>query len=145
MARIEFHFNAPGLVNYACRLLRKVQGRGMRAQVLGHASTLAQLDQGLWTFSTLDFVPHCGVQAPEHMLQASTVLLTEVPHADWHRQVLINLGDAVPEGFDRFERIIEVVTVDELHRSQARDRWREYARMGHELVRHDLLQAPSGE
>ena len=46
--RIEFHFNAPALVPYACRLLRKVQGRGLRAQVVGHATTLAQLDQALW-------------------------------------------------------------------------------------------------
>jgi DNA polymerase III subunit chi len=143
MARIEFHFNAPGLVGYACRLLRKVQGRGLRAQVVGHASTLGQLDQGLWTFSPLDFVPHCGAQANAHMLRASTVLLAETPQAGWHRQVLINLGDAVPQGFEGFERIIEVVTVDELHRTQARERWREYARQGHELLRHDLLQTQS--
>ena len=145
MARIEFHFNAPALVPYACRLLRKVHGRGLRAQVVGHASTLAQLDQSLWTFAPLDFLTHCGPQAPAQMLQSSAVLLAESPHQDWHRQVLINLGEGIPQGFDAFDRIIDVVTVDELHRAQGRDRWRQYASLGHELVRHDLLKPQAAE
>lgn len=141
--RIEFHFNAPALVPYACRLLRKVQGRGLRAQVVGHATTLAQLDQALWTFTPLDFLSHCSAQAPAPMLAASNILLSENPVPDWHRQVLINLGENVPEGLKGFERIIDVVTVDELHRAQGRQRWRQYSSLGHELLRHDLLKMES--
>ena len=140
MARIEFHFNAPALVPYACRLLRKVHGRGLRAQVVGHAATLAQLDQALWTFSQLDFLPHCADGAPHAVRQASTVLLCEQPAEDWSRQILINLGESVPQGFEAFERIIDVVSIDDLHRAQGRDRWRAYSRAGHELIRHDLAQ-----
>ena len=140
MARIEFHFNAPALVPYACRLLRKVQGRGLRAQVVGHRSTLAQLDQALWTFSSLDFLPHCGADAAPSMRSVSSVLLTEQPCADWDRQILINLGESVPMDFEGFERIIDVVSMDELHRAQGRERWKAYSRMGHELIRHDLTR-----
>ena len=93
MSRIEFHFNAPALVPYACRLLRKVHGRGLRAQVVGHRTTLVQLDQALWTFSSLDFLPHCGADAAPSMRSVSSVLLTEQPCADWDRQILINLGE----------------------------------------------------
>lgn len=141
MARIEFHFNAPSLVSYTCRLLRKVHGRGLRAQVVGQASTLAHLDMALWTFSSLDFLPHCGVQASDTVRQVSSVLLTEAPVSDWHQQVLINLGESVPEQLETFERIIDVVTRDELHRALGRERWRHYARLGHELIRHDLLNS----
>ena len=141
MARIEFHFNAPALVQYSCRLLRKVHARGLRAQVVGHATTLAQLDQALWTFSALDFLPHCLADAPAALRQGASVLLTEQALSDWDRQVLVNLGEAVPEGFEAFERIIDVVSVDELHRAQGRERWRQYSRLGHELVRHDLSQS----
>ena len=141
MARIEFHFNAPALVHYSCRLLRKVHARGLRAQVVGHSATLAQLDLALWTFSVLDFLPHCQADAPVAVRAASRVLLSEQPLPDWDRQVLINLGESVPPGFEGFERIIEVVSVDELNRTQGRERWREYSRLGHELVRHDLSQA----
>ena len=144
MAKIEFHFNAPALVTYTCRLLRKVHARGLRAQVVGHSSTLGQLDQALWTFSQLDFLPHCQHNAPEPLRQASAVLLTPQPDAQWHRQILINLGEAVPDDFESFERIIDVVSVDDLHRAQGRERWRQYSRLGHELVRHDLAQAPAG-
>ena len=143
MARIEFHFNAPTLVSYACRLLRKVHGRGLRAQVVGQHSTLAQLDQALWTFSETDFLHHCRADAPQAMRQAASVLLTEQPQSDWEQQVLVNLGEAVPPGFEGFDRFIEVVSVDDLHRAQARERWCEYLRQGHELVRHDLAAAGS--
>ena len=138
MARIEFHYNAPALVHYACRLLRKVHGQGLRAQVVAAPTTLAQLDQALWTFSELDFLPHCDASAPPAMRNASAVLLTPQTSADWDRQVLINLGESVPADLEGFDRIVDVVTVDELHRAQGRERWREYSRMGHELVRHDL-------
>lgn len=140
MSRIEFHFNAPALVPYACRLLRKVHGRGLRAQVVGHSTTLAQLDQALWTFSALDFLPHCDLDAPQAMRSASSVLLTPQATPDWDQQILVNLGDSIPAGFESFARIIDVVTVDDLHRAQGRERWREYSRMGHELVRHDLAR-----
>lgn len=141
MARIEFHFNTPALVHYACRLLRKVHGHGKRAQVVGHATTLVQLDQALWTFSALDFVPHCGPVAPQTMRSASCALLTEQVRDDWDRQILVNLGESVPQGFEGFERVIEVVSVDDLHRAQGRERWREYSRLGHDMIRHDLSQA----
>jgi DNA polymerase-3 subunit chi len=140
MARIEFHFNAPALVPYACRLLRKVHGRGLRAQVVAAPTTLSQLDQALWTFSELDFLTHCDASAPLAMRNASSVLLTPEASPDWAREILINLGESVPAGFEGFARIIDVVTVDDLHRAQGRERWREYSRMGHELIRHDLAR-----
>lgn len=143
MAKIEFHFNVPTLVGYACRLLRKVHARGLRTQVVGHSSTLDQLDQALWTFSQLDFLTHCTLSAPATMRNASAVLLAPQPDSQWHRQILLNLGDVVPEGFEDFERIIDVVSVDDLHRAQGRERWRQYTRLGHELLKHDLAQTAS--
>lgn len=142
MAKVEFHFNAPALVPYACRLLRKVQGRGLRAQVVGHPATLNQLDQALWTFSPLDFMSHAQPQSHPVALRHAGILLIQAPLADWHRQVLINLGESIPPGFEAFERVIDVVTIDDLHRAQGRERWRAYARMGHELIRYDL-QVPA--
>jgi DNA polymerase-3 subunit chi len=135
MARIEFHFNAPALVPYICRLLRKVHAKGVRAQVV------LQLDQALWTFSQLDFLPHCLSSAEPSVLEASRVLLSPQVRPDWSRQVLVNLGEGVPEGFESFERIIDVVSVDDLHRAQGRERWRQYSRLGHDLIRFDLAQS----
>jgi DNA polymerase-3 subunit chi len=57
-----------------------------------------------------------------------------------HQEVLLNLGGAVPEGFSRFERLVEVVSAtDEADRSAARARWRHYASRGYVITRHDLV------
>ncbi|MNT94878.1 DNA polymerase III subunit chi [compost metagenome] len=57
-----------------------------------------------------------------------------------HHEVLLNLGAEVPEGFGRFEKLIEVVSAhDEEDRGLARNRWRHYASRGYAIVRHDLV------
>lgn len=138
MTEIAFHFNAPDKLAYACRLLRKAVMAGARAVVTGADDTLARLDQQLWTFSALDFVPHCMAGSPARMLQASPVVLAvDAQQAPVH-PVLVNLGDLVPAGFERFERLIEVVGTDADDRALARERWRHYAARGYAIVRHDL-------
>lgn len=138
MTGVEFHFNAPDKVGYACRLLRKAVGKGARLVVTGEPALLRELDIALWTFSPLEFVPHCyGQAAGAAVLAASPVVLSEAAHAAPHQEVLVNLGPAVPEGFERFERLIEVVTVNEDDRVQGRRRWKHYADRGYAIVKHD--------
>jgi DNA polymerase-3 subunit chi len=54
------------------------------------------------------------------------------------RQVLVNLGDEVPAGYEGFERLIEIVAVDDHGRMTARQRWKHYTAKGYELLQHDL-------
>jgi DNA polymerase III subunit chi len=138
MTEIAFHFNSPDKLGYACRLLRKAVANGARVIVTGEPELLRKLDIALWTFSPLDFVPHCheASTAPA-VVEASPVVLADSARAAPHHQVLVNLGAAVPEGFERFERLIEVVTVEEDDRQQARQRWKHYADRGYAITRHD--------
>jgi DNA polymerase-3 subunit chi len=143
MTGVEFHFNAPDKVGYACRLLRKAVGKGAKLVVTGEPALLRELDTALWTFSPLEFIAHCyGPAATAGLRAASPVVLAESAEAVPHQQVLVNLGAAVPEGFERFERLIEVVTVDEEDRKQARRRWKHYADRGYAISRHDRAQEP---
>lgn len=138
MTEIAFHFNAPDKLAYACRLLRKAVAAGARAVVTGPDDALVQLDQQLWTFSALDFVPHCTSTSPARVQAASPVVLAvDAQQAPVH-PVLVNLGDLVPAGFERFGRLIEVVSGDADDRALARERWRHYAARGYTIVRHDL-------
>jgi DNA polymerase III subunit chi len=138
MTGVEFHFNAPDKVGYACRLLRKAVGKGARLVVTGEPALLRELDTALWTFSPLEFVPHCyGDTSGAAVLAASPVVLSQAPHAAPHHEVLVNLGPAVPEGFERFERLIEVVTADDDDRVQGRRRWKHYADRGYAILKHD--------
>jgi DNA polymerase III subunit chi len=144
MTGVEFHFNAPDKVGYACRLLRKAVGKGARLVVTGEPALLRELDTALWTFSPLDFVPHCyGDSGGAAVLAASPVVLSQAAHAAPHHEVLVNLGPAVPEGFERFERLIEVVTTDEDDRVQGRRRWKHYADRGYEIKRRDRREEGS--
>lgn len=138
MTEVAFHFNAPDKVAYGCRLLRKAVMAGARIVVTAEADVLRKLDVALWTFSPLEFIPHCGTSAGSVMAEASPVMLSGDARGSPHSQVLVNLGEQVPAGFDRFERLIEVVTLDEADRQQARVRWKHYAGLGYAIVRHDL-------
>lgn len=141
MTEIAFHFNAPDKLAYACRLLRKAVKSGSRVVVTGDAASLQALDTLLWTFSAHEFLPHCRAGSSAEQLLASPVVLAaqiEGGAALPHHQVLLNLGDVVAPGYERFERAIEVVTLDEQERQKARLRWKHYADRGYSITRHDL-------
>jgi DNA polymerase-3 subunit chi len=138
MTEVAFHFNAPDKLGYACRLLRKAVASGAKVVVTGEPGLLRELDIALWTFSPLDFVPHChGATSASAVVEASPVVLAACARVAPHRQVLVNLGAAVPEGFEGYERLIEVVTALEDDRQQARQRWKHYADRGYAITRHD--------
>jgi DNA polymerase-3 subunit chi len=138
MTEVSFHFNAPDKLGYACRLLRKAVGSGARVMVTGDPETLRQLDAALWTFSPLEFLAHCDAGASPVALAASPVVLAESVQSAPHQQVLVNLGGTVPNGFERFERVIELVTHEDEDRQHARGRWKHYADRGYAIIRHDL-------
>lgn len=143
MTEVTFHFNAPDKLGHACRLLRKAVGSGAKVVVTGDGALLRELDVALWTFSPLDFLPHCldSATAPS-VLNASPVVLAESPRSAPHQQVLVNLGATVPDGFERFERLIEIVTVQEEDRQHGRQRWKHYADRGYAIRRENI--APKG-
>lgn len=138
MTEVAFHFNAPDRVAYACRLLRKAVTSGAKVVVTGLPDTLRQLDAALWTMSPTDFVPHCHLEDAPGIVAASPVILAASTQSVPHQQVLLNLGHAVADGFERFERVIEVVGMDDEDRQLARSRWKHYADRGYTITRHDL-------
>lgn len=142
MTGVEFHFNAPDRLGYACRLLRKALSAGAKVVVTGEPGLLRELDVALWTFAPLEFVPHCYGPGCGPAVQARTpIVLADEPRSAPHQQVLVNLGGPVPDGFERFERLIEVVTQDGDDRQQARQRWKHYADRGYAILKHDLQDA----
>lgn len=138
MTRIEFHFNATERLQYACRLLRKAYGRGLRIGVVGSEAALHQLDAALWTFSEIDFLPHSTTAHAQDVQVASPIRLHIDPLQLSGMDVLVNLGDDVPQGFEKFERLIEIVAIDDHSRMTARQRWRHYTAQGYDLLQHDL-------
>lgn len=138
MTTLDFHFNASSKVDYTCKLLRKATGTGARVAVLTPAALLGRLDQALWTFSPIDFVAHVCAPCSTHAMAQSQVLLCDDTQAAQGYTVLVNLTDALPVDFARFDRVIEVVTADAPDRVCARERWKQYIALGYDITRHDL-------
>ena len=139
VTEIAFHFNAPDKLGYVCRFARKALRHGARIVVLGDGAALSRLSPRLWSVSATDFLAHACESDGAQMLAASPVILAEhlqdLPHYD----VLVNLTPQVPSGFERFARVVEIVSSsDEMDRQDARARWRDYAARGFSIVRHDL-------
>lgn len=145
MTNIEFHVNVADKLHYSCRLLRKAYRSGAKAVVTAEPELLQQLDQLLWSFSATEFLPHCRSHS-----SAPTIAVTPLWLADQldtcpsvsAGSVLINLGQRVPNGFERFERFIEVASSLEADRLAARDRWKHYRDRGYSLKRHEVQAAP---
>ena len=139
MTEVAFHFNVPDRLGYACRLLRKAYLKGARLQVLADNGQAAALDQQLWLLSGVEFVPHCRSDAPGDVRERSPIVIGSGPAAPQDPDVvLVNLSDAWPEGYERFARVIEVVTAEPSVRALARDRWKAYKAAGLEPLHLDL-------
>jgi DNA polymerase III subunit chi len=140
VTEIDFHFNTPDKVSYACRLLRKAVGaRGARVVVVADAQMLDAIDLALWTFAPAEFIAHCRSDGEPHTVSRSPVVLAESGAAPLpHQQVLVNLGAELPTGFERFERLIDIVSADDADRLAGRKRWRHYAERGYAIQRHDF-------
>jgi DNA polymerase-3 subunit chi len=52
--------------------------------------------------------------------------------------VLVNVAAELPEGFDQFERIAELVDQDETVKVAGRQRYKRYQALGHSLYTHPL-------
>lgn len=138
MTTAAFHFNVENRLHYTCRLVRKAVAVGSRLVVTGSDEILDQLDRDLWALSATEFLPHCRWGAPASLVQRSSVVLCQSLDGVGGRDVLLNLAESVPPGVEAFERVLEVVTVDPVAQSQARLRWKQYAKAGLTLASHDL-------
>ncbi|MDR5749803.1 MULTISPECIES: DNA polymerase III subunit chi [unclassified Caballeronia] len=134
MTRIDFHTNVGDSVAYACRLVRKAYLSGEPIIVLADPARLAAFDEQLWTFSPLDFVPHCMAGSP--LAEETPVVLAANLDDAPHHRILINLGQSVPAQFARFERLIEVIGDDEDELAAGRQRFRFYRDRGYALNMH---------
>jgi len=131
MTRIDFHSNVGDSLLYACRLVRKAYQAGQPTIVLAEPARLRAFDEQLWTFSPLDFVPHCMADSAL-AAQTPIVLATNLDNVP-HYQVLLNLGAQVPAQFARFERLLEVVGNAQDELVAGRERYRFYRDRGYAL------------
>ena len=139
MTQIDFYTHVSDRLRTACVLSSKAFARGLKVTVFcADAGTAQRFDRMLWTTPAIGFVPHC---APDDPLAAMTPVIV-----DYHGEnllnddVLLNLHPERPAFFSRFQRLVEIVGLDDADRAQARERFRFYRDRGYEIRTHDLSE-----
>nr|WP_315467202.1 DNA polymerase III subunit chi [uncultured Undibacterium sp.] len=126
MTRVDFHSQVQDKINYSCRLIRKARVANCQILILSeNADQADELDQALWRFSPVDFLPHVRLSDP---LSAHTpiIITTDLNAPFPHHDLLINLSQRFPENFSQFNRVIEVVSQHEDDANSGRQRFRMY-------------------
>jgi DNA polymerase-3 subunit chi len=122
----------------ACRLAERAYLQDLKVVILqDNLSDAKALDELLWTFDERSFVPHqivpeTGIDAatPVHL----TVESATMPAAD----LLLNLTDRLPSGWERYARVAEIIDTDEERRRLGRERFKAYRDQKVTLDTHQL-------
>ena len=135
MTEIAFHTGIANPLDYACRLLRKAYRSGARVAVHGEPALLDRLDQALWTFEQLEFVPHVVLPrdgGDAHRLSMTPIVLVKgAAKAPAECRIGVSLAGHAVDDVAAYDRLIAIVGLDPEHREAGRQRWREYERAGH--------------
>ena len=137
MTRIDFYIHVDNPLHALCTLAGKALAKDVRMMILTpDAQTTDRVDKVLWSQPSIAFLPHCRA---EHRLASVTpIIVDHVGDPVIHEQVLVNLCPECPPVFSRFERLIEIVGLEEAERDLARTRFRFYRDRGYEIHTHDL-------
>ena len=135
MTRIDFYQINGDEQDFACRLIDLVYRRGLKIYVHARGADQAkQLDEHLWHFRPDAFVPHAlqseAIDAP--------IKIGFDHEPQEHQEVMINLSGEIPHFFSRFDRVAEVVPVDQNSRQAARANFSYYKERGYPLKYHDI-------
>jgi DNA polymerase-3 subunit chi len=143
MTSIDFYTHVADRLEVAAKLVAKAFAQHGSVRVLTpDASTTEQLDRWLWLRPPIAFLPHCRLASA---LAAETPIwidhLVEQPGDQRdHACVLINLQAEPPPFFSRFERLVEIVGIDEDDVAAGRARYRFYRERGYDLRTHNLAE-----
>lgn len=112
---------------FACRLAEKAYLRDLSVVIVNDTLGDARaLDDLLWTFSESSFVPHQVYAAEDSKDPPAPVQLTVEPAMPPAADLLVNLSARVPEAWERFARIAEIIDADEERRRLGRERFKYY-------------------
>lgn len=145
MTQIDFYIlPAPAVEQrlvFACRLAQKAFHAGSRVYIaVNDEAEAAELNARLWNFRPESFLPHDWEGG--NSLQ-SPISVGFGPNCGDYHELLINLKDAIPDYFSRFQRLAEVVCQDEQVLSCTRQHYGFYRHRGYPINSHNLHSPPN--
>jgi DNA polymerase-3 subunit chi len=137
MTEIDFYHHVQDRLQVAARITAKAYQRGKRVRILtGGEEDTQKLDLLLWCEPPIAFIPHCRMGS--RIADRTPVWLDHRTEHDGPAEVLINLVPAVPSFLGRFQRLVEIITVDPGDVAAGRERFRAYRDRGYPIRTHDL-------
>lgn len=143
MTRVDFYVlseeDEAAALRFACRLAEKAVEQGNRVHLrTASAQQTQRMDDLLWTFNDRAFLPHEVTTGAAASHERVMVVISEAHAPASHRQLLINLTDALPENFADYERVAEIVPADAEKKRLSRERYKSYRERGCTLESHNL-------
>ena len=122
---------------YACRIIEKAYSAGHRVYI--HTATLEDaqnFDAQLWTFRDISFVPHeIYNQKPES--DAPVLIGYDIKPTE-QKDILINIAAEIPEFYQQFNHIIEVVPNNDKLKKAARKKYKIYQEQGYQMENFNI-------
>lgn len=142
MRNIDFYLVKESVISdcygFVCRLVDKAFQQ--KHHIYIHANTLEEaktLDELLWTFRDTSFIPHGLYQntSKDEAVRIGVGVHPEPPY-----DILINLTPDIPNFFNHYRRVLEIVPQDTSWKNSARQKYKTYKEKNCELVTHDLTK-----
>lgn len=123
---------------FLCRLVEKAYQQQNHAYI--HTGSLEEaqyLDDLLWTFRDISFIPHQIGETSNALFLPSILIDTDNPKQHT-ADILFNITQEPPLFFAKFSRIIEVVCEEKEHKIQARKKYKIYKEQNCLLTTHNI-------
>ncbi len=142
MSRVDFYILPDGetVERFACSVTAKAWRSGNRVHIhTANADEANTIDDMLWTFRDISFVPHevLGQDVDEE----TPVTIGHGNNYPPDTDVLVNLDRTIPEFSSAFTRIVEIVGGSEEKKKNARQRYRDYRNGSFDVHDHKIEPA----
>jgi DNA polymerase-3 subunit chi len=140
--RVDFYLlnnsDEASLLNCACRVAGKAYQQGLNVCIqVDSEDKVTELDDLLWTFNPVSFVPHEAV-IRGRKTSSSPVLISAEPEMERWSSLLLTMTREVPKNAERFSRVADLILNTEEHKRFGRERFRYYRSKGLEPNTHHI-------
>ena len=129
MTNVQFIFNVKDKsVLLHSLLLQNLQKKKASLVFCEDQSETKALSENLWSSSGINFLPHIVNKPYENEM-----IVLSNDRIDWMDDVLINFSSSMIDGFNRYLKLIELVSDDEKTKEKARNRFKFYKDCGYKV------------
>lgn len=124
---------------FVCRLIDKAYLLQKTIYIQVNSDGEGQrLDELLWTFRDISFIPHCYLSDNAILNPLLSVNIATKKPKEFNADIFFNLSNEVPTYFHEFSRIIEVVSEEKRSKNQSRHKYKFYKAQNCPLTTHTI-------